>query len=461
MTIVLTNTLTRAKEEFRPIIEGKAGIYSCGPTVYGRASIGNFRAFIFADVLRRMLAANGIGVTQVMNITDVGHLVGDGDEGEDKLQMSADTAGKTAWDIAAEYTQLFMDDLRRVNMLTPHVMPRATDHIGEQIAMIEAMELKGFTYATRDGIYFATAKLPDYGRLSGQKSEEKEEGARIGVNLEKRNPSDFALWKFSPEGAKRHMEWESPWGKGFPGWHIECSAMSEKYLGVPFDIHTGGADHVAVHHENEIAQTMAARGVLEANYWLHNEFLLIDGGKMSKSLGNVYSLDDLAAKGISALGYRYFVLGAHYRTQQNFTWDAATAAEHALNKLVDVARTWEKPSAADEATTAAFMEHVNNDLDTPGALAVLWTFVNDAGVQSDVKAATVLAMDEVLGLALEDVVARPIRMTDEAQKLLDERQAARAAKDWGKSDALRDQLAELGYLVEDTAEGQRVREKRY
>lgn len=460
MPIFLYNTLTRSTDEFKPILAGKVGLYVCGPTVYGRAHVGNLRSWLFADTLRRVLQAHDFTVTEVMNITDVGHLVGDLDGGEEKLQMAADKTGKTAWDIAAEFTKLFVDDIKKVNIETPHVMPKATDHIAEQIALIEALETKGYTYAIGDGIYFDTAKLPEYGQLSRQKSEEKEEGARVVVNVEKRSPSDFALWKFSPAGEQRHMEWESPWGKGFPGWHLECSAMSEKYLGVPFDIHTGGVDHIAVHHENEIAQTLAARGVLEANYWLHNEFMLIDGGKMSKSLGNIYSLDDLDVKNISPLGFRYFVLGAHYRTQLNFTWEGVKAAQNALNNLVDLARDWQKPSNVDEVTMGKFMLAVNNDLDTPAALAVLWNFVNDAAVGTDMKSATLLKMDEVLGLALEDVIARPLRLSEAAQKLLSEREVARLAKDWERSDLLRDELFGLGYAVEDKPTGQHLRERR-
>jgi cysteinyl-tRNA synthetase len=459
-SISLFNSLGRREEVFKPIQEGQAGIYTCGLTVYDRGHIGNFRSFIFADVLRRMLEATGYAVTHVTNITDVGHLVSDGDEGEDKLEKGARREGKTAWEVADEYTQLYLSDMKRLNLLTPTVMPKATDHIAEQISMIQAMEEKGFTYQITDGVYFDTSKLPGYGRLSGQKAEEKEEGARIGVNEEKKSPSDFALWKFSPNDEKRHMEWDSPWGKGFPGWHIECSAMAEKYLGMPFDIHTGGVDHIAVHHENEIAQAQAARGVLEANYWLHNEFLLIDGGKMSKSLGNTYSLDDLAAKGISPLAYRYFVLGAHYKSQLNFTWEAAQGAQNAMNKLVDLVRTWDKPTEADQALVEEFMGHVQNDLDTSGALASMWKMIGDEKLPTSVKAATLLAFDEVLGLALEDVVARPLKISVEVQALLDERERVRMAKDFQRSDALRADIAKLGFLVEDTAEGQRVRELR-
>jgi cysteinyl-tRNA synthetase len=346
-----------------------------------------------------------------------------------------------------------------MNVLMPTVMPKATDHIAEQIAMVEAIEAAGYTYTTADGVYFDTSKLPDYGRLSGQKLEDKDGGARVDIG-DKRQAADFALWKFSPKDEVRHMEWESPWGRGFPGWHIECSAMAEKYLGLPFDIHTGGIDHIAVHHENEIAQAEAARSVLEANYWMHNEFLLIDGGKMSKSLNNTYSLDDLAAKGISPLAYRYFVLGAHYKSALNFTWEGAQGAQNALNKLIDTVRLWDKPTEVDQSLLGEFMMHACNDLDTPGVLAVLWKLVGDENLPSSVKAATLLAFDEVLGLALEDVVARPVKISSEAQTILDERERVRLAKDFTRSDVLRDDLAKLGYMVEDTADGQRVRELR-
>ena len=457
--IFLFNTLGRQKQEFKPIKDGQVGIYTCGLTVYDRGHVGNFRSFIFADVLRRMLEKLGYAVMHVTNITDVGHLVSDGDVGEDKLEKGARREGKTAWEVANEYTQLYLSDMKRVNLLVPTVMPKATDHIAEQIAMIEAIEKNGYVYLTSDGVYFDTSKLADYGRLSGQRLEDKDGGARVEIG-EKKQASDFALWKFSPKDETRHMEWESPWGKGFPGWHIECSAMSEKYLGLPFDIHTGGIDHIAVHHENEIAQAEAARGALEANYWLHNEFLLIDGGKMSKSLNNTYSLDDLAAKGISPLAYRYFVLGAHYKSPLNFTWEAAQGAQNALNKLVDAVRTWDKPTEVEQSLVDEFMTHASNDLDTSGALAVMWRLVGDENMPSGVKGATLLSLDEVLGLGLDEVVAKPINISATAQTLLDKRAHARLAKDFEQSDVLRDQLAEQGLIVEDTPDGQRVREHR-
>ncbi len=460
--ISLYNTLTRSQDVFTPQRPGHVGMYVCGPTVYSRASIGNLRSYVFADTLRRIFEAQGYSVTHVMNITDVGHLTDNASEGDDKMEVAARKTGQTAWDIAKMYTDLFTQDLLRLNVQLPHVMPRATDHIAEQIAMIQAIEEKGMAYRISDGVYFDTAKLPSYGQLSRQPLSEKEEGARIGVNEEKKNPTDFALWKFSSEGEKRQMEWDSPWGVGFPGWHIECSAMGEKYLGVPFDIHTGGIDHIAVHHENELAQTDAARGCLEANVWMHNEFLLVDGGKMSKSLGNTYSLDDLMAKGITPRAFRLFLLGAHYRSHLNFTFEAALAAQNALATFTDLARDWAKPTGIlpDSAKMDEFYAYLHDDLNTAGALSVFWSVVHSEAMSSGMKASTVLAMDAVLGLALEDIVARPLVLSDEAQRLLDERARARANKEWQKSDELRDALGEMGYVVEDTAGGQRVREGR-
>ncbi|MCR4311977.1 MAG: cysteine--tRNA ligase [Candidatus Uhrbacteria bacterium] len=459
MDIQLTNTLGRKKETLKPIREGQVGIYTCGPTVYDRASIGNLRSFTFADVLRRTLEAAGNKVTMVMNITDVGHLTDDASEGEDKLELASRKTGSTAWDIAARYTELFIADMKKLNLRTPEVMPKATDHIPEQIAMIEAIEKAGYTYIIADGVYFDTTKLENYGQLSGQKLDEKEGGARVDIG-DKHHAADFALWKFSPDGEKRHMEWESPWGKGFPGWHIECSAMSEKYLGVPFDIHTGGIDHIAVHHENEIAQTLAARGVMEANVWLHNEFLQVDGGKMGKSLGNAYSLDDLAEHGIEPLAYRLFILGAHYRSPINFTWESVGAAQNAFAKLREACRELPKPAAeADAATMERFMAAMADDLNTPEALAEFWMTLNSA-MEPSKKSATLLAMDEVLGLAIEDVIARPLVIPEAVQKLMAERETVRAAKDWDHADELRDAIAQLGFVVEDTPDGQKVKELR-
>ncbi len=459
MSIHLFNTLGRKKEAFAPLVPGKVGLYTCGLTVYGRGHIGNFRAFIMADLFRRMFESNQFIVTHVVNITDVGHLVGDLDGGEEKLQMMSEKTGESAWDIAAKFTALYFDDAKKFNLLTPTVSPKATDHIAEQIAMIEAIEKNGYTYIIGDGVYFDTSKLASYGQLSGQSMDEKEGGARVNIG-DKKNPADFALWKFSPDDVQRHMIWDSPWGKGFPGWHIECSAMSEKYLGVPFDVHTGGIDHIAVHHENEIAQTLAARNCLEANVWIHNEFLQIDGGKMSKSLGNTYTVDDLEAHKIHPLSFRLFILGAHYRTPQNFTWEAVGASHTALGNIRDAVRALPKPHGEPDATSMEkFMERINDDLDTPGALAIFYGVLNDGAMEGGTKAATLLKMDEVLGLALEDVLARPVSVPVAVEKLVADRELARTKKNWKKSDEIRDEIATLGFVVEDTPSGQRVKEQ--
>ena len=456
--IRLHNTLTRQTEEFRPIREGKASVYSCGPTVYWFAHIGNMRAFLFSDLLNRALTYDGLDVNLVMNITDVGHLVGDADEGEDKMLVAMRREGKTAYEIAEFYAQSFFRDLERLNVKPASKYPRATEHVAEQVAMVEQLEKNGFTYRTSDGVYFDTSKLPEYGRLSGQRAEDKMAGARVELG-EKKNPTDFALWKFAPEGVKREMIWPSPWGEGFPGWHLECSAMSKKYLGVPFDIHTGGIDHIPVHHENEIAQTLGADGVPEANVWMHSEFITVDGGKMSKSLGNIYTMQDLVDRGYDPLAYRFFVLGGHYRSKINFTWDALDAAQNALQKLRAIVRDWPVAAGAgDPAYTDRFHTAINDDLNTPEALATLWGLVNDDAVAPEAKSATILAFDEVLGLRLDQAVGKPVEVPPDVRELAHQREAARAAKNWAESDRLRDEIAARGFSVEDTADGTKVRQ---
>ncbi len=457
--ISLHNTLTRKTEEFRPIREGNVSLYSCGPTVYWFAHIGNMRAFLFVDILRRTFEHNGLTVNHVMNITDVGHLVGDGDDGDDKMLVAMRREGKTAYDIAEFYAQAFFRDLGRVNVEPATVYPRATAHIPEQIAMIEQIEKNGMAYRTRDGMYFDTAKLSEYGKLSGQKSEDKMAGARVEMG-DKRNATDFALWKFAAEGVNREMVWPSPWGEGFPGWHIECSAMSKKYLGVPFDVHTGGIDHIAVHHENEIAQTLGADGVAEANVWMHSEFITVDGGKMSKSLGNVFTIQDLIDKGYDPLAYRFFVLGGHYRSKMNFTWEALDAAQNAFNKLREAVRGWAVPSTVHAAYVARFLAALNDDLATSQALATTWELVNDATLPTDEKAATLLDFDRVLGLGLDAYVGRKIEIPSDVAQLVAERDAARVAKNWAESDRLRDAIAARGFSVEDSAEGTKVTMRR-
>ena len=477
MEIQLQNSLTRKNAPFTPISPGHVGMYSCGPTVYWFAHIGNMRAFLFSDVLRRTFEYNGLDVTLVMNVTDVGHLVGDVDDGEDKMIVAMLREGKSGYQIAEFYAQAFFSDLAALNIKPAAVYPRATDHIPEQIEMIQSLERKGFTYRTSDGIYFDTAKLPSYGRLSGQKSEDKMAGARVDM-AEKLNATDFALWKFSPEDAEREMEWESPWGIGFPGWHIECSAMSKKYLGLPFDIHTGGIDHIPVHHENELAQAMGADGVLEANVWMHNDFMTFDGGKMSKSLGNVYTISNLVEKGFDPVAYRYFVLGSHYRSKLNFTWEAMEGAQNALNKLRNIVREYpgttpnpslqkegrrndEIPSpfkgeGQGEVFASRFLAAINDDLNTPAALAVVWDLIHDATVDDATKAATLLRFDDVLGLRISDYLGKPVEVPADVAKLVQLREEARAEKNWSESDRLRDAIAAKGFSVKDSPQGTKI-----
>jgi cysteinyl-tRNA synthetase len=462
----LYNTLSRTVEEFAPIRPGKAGVYACGPTVYYFAHIGNMRAFIFADLLKRALAYNGFDVTLIMNITDVGHLTDDADLGEDKMIVAMKREGKTAYEVAEFYTQAFFRDLERVNAKSATVYPKATEHISEQIDIVKKLEQNGFTYVTSDGVYFDTSKLPEYGTLSGQKAEEKLAGARVELG-EKKHATDFALWKFSPSptpssspsgrgrGA-RQMEWESPWGKGFPGWHIECSAMAKKYLGVPFDIHTGGIDHIPVHHENELAQTRGADGVLEANVWMHSEFLTVDSGKMSKSLGNLYTLQDLIDKGYDPLAFRYFVLQGHYRSKINFTWEALDAAQNALRNLRSFARELEAPAIGCADHEARFLSAVNDDLNTPQALAVVWDMMNDQSLPRSARAESLLKFDCVLGLGLDAYVGKPIEIPAEIQRFAAEREHARAAKDFAKADELRRAIEGKGFIVEDTPRGPKI-----
>lgn len=468
MPISLYNTLTKKEEEFQPISPNKVGMYTCGPTVYWFAHIGNFRAFLFSDILRRVFEYNGLDVKLIMNITDVGHLTDDADEGEDKILVAMRREGKTAYEISDFYTQAFMKDLKRLNIKPAESYPKATDHIEDQIKMIQAIEKNGFTYQTSDGIYFDTSKLPEYGILSGQKAEEKQAGARVEMK-EKRNVTDFALWKFSPNQGpstssghkspnRRLMEWSSPWGKGFPGWHIECSAMSVKYLGMPFDVHTGGIDHIPVHHENELAQSLGCCGEYHARFWLHSDFLTVDGGKMSKSLGNLFTLDDLIAKGFDPIAYRYFILSAHYRTRINFTWEALEAAQNALRRLRQIVREWENPEIGCAEYEQRFLDAINQDINTPQALAVMWQMVEDEKMPTSARAQSLLKFDRVLGLGLEKYIGKKLEISDEVLDLLQDREQAREEKNWHESDRLRDEIKQKGFIVEDTAKGQKISE---
>lgn len=455
----LYNTLTRRKEVLKSIRRKKVGVYVCGPTVYDYAHVGNLRSFLFADVLRRTLEFVGYKVKQVMNITDVGHLVNDADSGEDKLEVAKKREGKTAWDVAKFYTDAFLQDAAKLNLKKPYKMPRATNHIKEQIALVRKLEKKGYTYRTSDGIYFDTLKLSDYGKLTRQKSEEKKAGARVEMG-EKKYATDFALWKFSPKNARRDMEWNSPWGKGFPGWHTECSAMSKKYLGQPFDIHTGGVDHMAVHHTNEIAQSEAAYNKTLAHIWMHGEFLLVNEGRMGKSEGNLLTVADLEKKHFHPLAYRYFVLGAHYRSKLNFTLEALQAAQNALFGLYDLVRDWDEPSGIAKEWEKRFQTALEDDLNTPVALAVLWELIKSEDEPSAAKAKTLLRFDEVLGLDLARYVAKPLKVPESVMDLITQREKARESKNWKSADELRNKIEHAGFEVEDTPQGPRVRELR-
>jgi len=458
MPLRLFDTYTRTTRDFEPLQPPEVGLYTCGPTVYDYAHIGNLRTYVFEDILRRVLEFNGYRVKHVMNITDVGHLVSDADSGEDKMEKGARRAGKSAWEIAEFYTQAFQEDLRRLNILEPVIWCRATDHIREQIEMIRCIEEQGFTYRTGDGIYFDTAKLPDYGYLARLDIEGLQAGARVDIG-EKRHPTDFALWKFSPADQKRQMEWDSPWGVGFPGWHIECSAMSSKYLGNFFDIHCGGEDHIYVHHPNEIAQTEACHHTRLANFWMHGYFLQLDDAKMSKSTGEFLRLQVLMDKGYDPLAYRFFCLSANYRAKLNFNWEGLDGAVIALERLRNAVYEMGPAGPVDEDYLEKFTETINDDLNMPRALALTWDLVKSA-LPAAVKKGTVLHFDRVLGLRLADWQPREEEVSPEYQALLDERQKARTEKRWKDADAIREQISAAGYEVIDTPQGPKLKKKK-
>lgn len=470
MRLYLYNSLTRKKEEFKPINPPEAGMYSCGPTVYDYDHIGHAWNYIMADILRRALEFNDYNVKHIMNITDVGHLTSDGDTGEDKLEKGARREGKTVWEIAKYYTDIFLKHRDELNMLKPAVICKATDHIPEMIDLIKKLEAKGVAYPITDGIYFNITKFPAYGKLSGNTLEKLKAGARIEINPEKKNPADFALWKFSPTpptgGSKRQMEWDSPWApqggqgkaKGFPGWHIECSAMSMKYLGEAFDIHTGGEDNKFPHHECEIAQSETATGKTFVNYWFHTRFLMVDGQKMSKSLKNFHTLEDLAKKGFSPLSLRYLFLTAHYRTNLNFTWKSLEAAQNALNNLYDAVSQMGAAKVGCAEFERQFKEAINNDLDTPRAIAIMWELVKSQYPDS-AKKQTLLMMDKVLGLGLDKIKRKNAKIPQEIKDLADAREKARQEKNWTLADKIREEIEADGFLVEDSPIGQKIKSK--
>jgi cysteinyl-tRNA synthetase len=473
--LILYNTLSRKKEEFIPLTlsispsqeRGVVGLYTCGPTVYNYAHIGNLRTYIFEDILKRVLAYNGYKVKHVMNITDVGHLTGDRDMGEDKLEAGAKREGKTAWEIAKFYEQAFKEDIKRLNILEPNIWCRATENIPEQIDLIKKLEEKGYTYKTSDGIYFDTSKFENYNKLSHLNLETLREGARVEANPEKKNPTDFALWKFSPSyakasegkpaGVKRQMEWESPWGIGFPGWHIECSAMSMKYLGEQLDIHCGGVDHINVHHTNEIAQSEAATGKKFFNYWLHGAFLNIAGGKkMAKSEENFLTLENAVIKNnFNPLSFRYAVLSVHYRKPMEWSSEAMENAErgykHLRNQVSDLGL---KEGVIDKDFKEKFLEVINNDLNIPRALAIVQELLKSA-LSNEEKLATVLDFDKVLGLNLSEAHKKE-ELPEEIKKLVIAREKTREENNFKESDKLRAEIENRGYIVEDSKEGMRV-----
>ncbi|MEK7656229.1 MAG: cysteine--tRNA ligase [Elusimicrobiota bacterium] len=464
MGIILYNTLTRRREEFSPL--GKTvGLYTCGPTVYNYLHVGNYRTYIFEDALRRSLSFAGLSVRHVMNITDVGHLTSQADEGDDKMEVGAAREGKTAWEIAEFYTQSFLEDSKALGLLPPDVLCKATAHIPEQIALISSLEAKGFTYRTDDGVYFDASKFPDYGRLAGGSAHISglQEGARVQANAQKRNATDFALWKFSPLDKKRQMEWDSPWGRGFPGWHIECSAMAMKYLGESFDIHCGGVDHIPIHHTNEIAQAEGATGKPFVRFWLHGEFLVLNKAKMAKSAGSFIKLSDLAPQGYDPLDYRYLCFNTHYRKQMEFSWESLEGAKSARRNLKDRVRDITREAAGKTATEekarallARFKERVSDDLDMPGALAALWDIVRP-GPALDCAAAlrAVDAAEEVLGLGLREAAEKALE--PRLQEKFDLYVQARKRKDYAASDSLRKELAAEGVKIEDSSAGSRWR----
>lgn len=455
------NTLTRNKEDFKPIREGKVSMYSCGPTVYNYAHIGNLRTYIFMDIFRRVLRYDGYKIKGVMNITDVGHLMSDADDGEDKMAKASREQKKTPLEIAQFYTSVFFEDLSKLNIGRPEVIAKATEHIQDMISYVSQLVDKGYGYEIDDGIYFDISKFEGYGKLSRLNLEEQQAGARVEVNSQKRHPADFALWKKAEPG--HIMQWDSPWGRGYPGWHIECSAMSRKYLGMPFDVHTGGVDHIPVHHENEIAQNEALTGKQSVNYWVHGEFMLVDNGKMSKSLGNTYRISDLEDRGYRALDFRYFCLNTHYRKKLNFTFEGLDAAKSAYARLLSLLFKHKSSNIATdkdvlESYEKDFEEAIDDDLNIPLALGVLWKMIKENKSKDIYELA--LKFDKVLGLSLDTAACDEEEPREdipaEIVELCERRKAAKANKDYAGADALRSEIAAQGYTVVDTKDGYKV-----
>ena len=467
MKLNLYNTLTRDKQEFKPLNQDEVRMYSCGPTVYSYAHIGNFRTYIFMDTLRRVLKYNGYKLKHVMNITDVGHLESDADEGEDKMEKAAKKENKNPYEIADFYTKIFLEDMGKLNIDRPEIITKATENIPQMIEYVKKILENGYAYETSKGIYFDISKLDKYPVLSNRKLDDQIAGARVDVDPEKRNPYDFALWIKAP---KNHiMKWESPWGLSYPGWHLECSTMGKRFLGEEFDIHTGGVDHIPTHHENEIAQAKGATGKIPAKVWMHCEYLQVDGGKMSKSLGNTYTISQLKEKGIAPLAFKLFCFTAHYRNKLNFTFDGAYGAQKALERLYDsfVKNEEAEGNVSEEELNAyreKFTNYINDDLNMPGAMSVVWEVARNNNKSKQLEE-LLLEFDEVLGLDLKNAKKyleefeknkNIEEIPEEIKELVEQRKIARQNKDWAKSDELRDLIAQKGYIVKDQKEGMSI-----
>ncbi len=454
------NTLSRSIEEINPVNPKEIGLYTCGPTVYNYAHIGNLRTFIFEDILKRVLLAEGYAVKHVMNITDVGHLTSDDDTGEDKMEKGAERENRSVYEIAEYYTESFRKDIRDLNILDPDVWPKATEHIGEQIELVRTLEKKGFTYRIDDGIYFDTSRFSKYGAMARLDKDGLQAGKRVELVAGKKNPTDFALWKFSPPDQKRLMEWESPWGKGFPGWHIECSAMSMAYLGESFDIHCGGVDHIQVHHTNEIAQSEAATGKKWVRYWVHGEFLVLESEKMAKSGDNFITLNVLRKKNFDPLAYRYFCLNAHYRAQLKFTWDAMESAargfENFKRRVIELKKDAGDASMEDSLPHEeldAFMQAAGNDMNMPEALSFAWAILKTDAYPPKTRLAVLREMDRVLGFGIDALHEETVDLEEEIEKQIQQREEARKNKDFETADRIRDNLKSRGILLQDSPQG--------
>ena len=464
MDLKIFNTMGREMQTFVPIEEGKVGLYCCGPTVYDYAHIGNLRTYIFEDVLRKTLEYFGWQVRHVMNVTDVGHLTDDADEGEDKMLKGAREKGKTVWEIAQFYTDAFFHDVGLLRCAKPIVICKATDHIPDMIALIQRLEKNGLTYTVGGNVYYDTSRFPNYGKLALLDRQELLAGARVAVDAEKRNPADFALWFTKGKFEHQAMVWDSPWGRGYPGWHIECSAMSMKYLGEHFDIHCGGEDHIPVHSTNEIAQSEGATGKKWVNYWMHGAFLNMGGAKMAKSAGGFITLKAVTDRGYDPLDYRYFCLGAHYRTPLAFSWegmDSAKAGRQGLVERIVQLRQAGEPAAALEGKALEYMRafetRLADDLNMPRCLADLWTLLRDSAVSPDQKLSAALKMDTVLDLGLREAREAELELPPDVRSLIEERELARKSRNWKRADEIRDALKAMGVLLQDDASGTKVR----